>query len=120
MERRVYPRVEISHTVLYQLEFYPRPTIASTLDLSVGGAKIETLYQLSVDEGLGISIAIQPQVIRSKGKVVHVTEQESGKVEAGIQFREMSETDRQYLRQYIFHIMEQQAIASLSSDKALL
>jgi len=116
MEKRAYPRVQVSHTVLYHLEFYPRPTIASTLDLSLGGTKIESLYRLSLEEGLGISITIQPQIIRSEGKVVHVLERDNGKFEAGIQFREMSEYDREYLKQYLFQVMEQQAIASLSSD----
>ncbi len=116
MERRVYPRVQISHTVLYHLEFYPKPIIASTLDLSLGGTKIESLYSLSAEEGLGISITIQPQIIRSEGKVVHVLERDDGKFEAGIQFREMSQYDREYLRQHLFQVMEQQAVASLSSD----
>jgi len=112
MERRTYPRVEVSHTVLYFIDFYPRPTIASTLDLSLGGTKIESLYSLNKDEGLGISIAIRFQVIKSRGKVVYVLEQEAGKIEAGIQFEEMPEHDRRYLRQYLFQVMEKQARGS--------
>jgi c-di-GMP-binding flagellar brake protein YcgR len=117
MERRAYPRVEVSQSVLYFTDFYPKPTIASTLDLCLRGTKIESLYSLSLDEGVGISIAIQPKVIEFKGKVIHVVERENGRTEAGIQFREMSEHDRLYLRQYLFHVMEKQAISSLSSDK---
>ena len=117
MERRADARVEVSHSVLYRSDFYPRPNVASTLDLSLGGARIETLYSLNAYEGLAISIAIQPQVIESRGKVIHVRELENGRIEAGIQFEEMAEHDRLYLKQYLFHIMEQQAISSLSPNK---
>ncbi|NIQ40100.1 MAG: hypothetical protein GTN81_16175 [Proteobacteria bacterium] len=116
MERRAYPRVEVSHTVLYFTDFYPRPTVASTLDLSLGGTKIQSLYGLSSAEGLRLSIAIQPQVLKTRGKVVHVSERESGRVEAGIQFEKMSENDHHILKQYLFQVMEQQALESFSGE----
>ena len=34
-ERRSYPRVEVSHPVLYFTDIYPRPKAASTVDLSI-------------------------------------------------------------------------------------
>ena len=86
IERRNRPRVKISHSILYSSDVYPRPKVASTLDLSLGGTKIESPYNLTRDEGLEITIAIHPQAIKCRGKVMHVLWPENGKIEAGIQF----------------------------------
>jgi c-di-GMP-binding flagellar brake protein YcgR len=117
MERRAYPRVVVIHPVLYSTVIYPRPKIASTLDLSLGGAKIDCRHKLDRDEKLEISIAIEPVVIKCKGRVAHVAERKDGKVEAGIEFEELSANDKLYLKQYLFHVMEQRALeASLSVE----
>ncbi|NIQ38203.1 MAG: hypothetical protein GTN81_06405 [Proteobacteria bacterium] len=117
MERRNHPRVAVTHPALYSSNVYPRPKVASTLDLSLGGTKIEIIHTLDKNEGLEISIAIQPQVIKCRGKVIYVQERENGKVEAGIQFEGLSAPDQLYLRQYLLHVMDQQALkASLSVD----
>ena len=112
LERRVHPRVEVSHPALYVADIYPRPKVALTLDLSLGGTKIEILHSLSRDEGLEISIAIRPQTIKCRGKVIYVVGPRNGKMQAGIQFEELSEHDRLYLRQYLFYVIEQRALAA--------
>ena len=117
MERRAYPRVEVSHAVLYFSDDYPRPKVASTLELSLGGTKIESPYSLTRDEGLEITIAIHPQAIKCRGKVMRVLWLENGKIEAGIQFEGLPEHDRLYLRQYLFHVMEQKAMESIPSPE---
>ena len=116
-ERRNYPRIKASCSVAYSKVIYPKSTAASTVDLSEGGTKIQSLYSLDKDETLEISIAIKGQVIKSRGKVIHVVEREDGKIEAGIQFQELSEKDKLHLRQYLFHVMEKQAISNLSPKK---
>lgn len=115
MERRMHPRVEVSHPVLYLSQIYPRPNVASTLDLSLGGTKIENLYRLEKDERLEMTIAIRPQVIKCKGKVVHVSEREKWKIEAGIKFEKLSGKDRLYLRDYLFQVLEGRALAATLS-----
>jgi len=110
LEKRIHPRIEVSHTALYSEDIYPRLTIASILDLSMGGTKIETLYGLNKGEQLEITIGIQSGSIKCRGKVIHVSLPENGKVKAGIQFGELSERDRLFLRQYLSHLMDQQAI----------
>ena len=107
MERRNYPRWGVSHPVLYFTDIYPRPKAASTLDLSLGGARIETLYCLITGERLEITIAIRPQTIKCRGKTIYVSGPEGGRMKAGIIFEELSEHDRNYLRQYLSHVMEQ-------------
>lgn len=117
MEMRDFPRVDVSHPVMYLSNIYPRPNVALTLDLSQSGTRLKIPYSLMAGEGLEISIAIHSQVIKCQGKVIHVLHLEKGRMEAGIQFGELSPNDRLYLKQYIFYIMEQQAMASLSPEK---
>ena len=117
MERRAYPRVEVSHPVLYISDIYPSPKAASTVDLSLGGTRIETLYSLIQGERLQVSIAIRPEVIKCKGEVVHTQWPDGERPKAGVRFEEMSEGDKVYLRQYLFHVLEQQAMESIPSSE---
>ena len=112
MEKRSYPRIEISHPVIYFPDVHPRPKIAKTLDLSMGGTKIESRYGLVKDEGLKITICTDSEVLKCRGKVVHVTGMEDGRMEAGIEFEELSKGDRIYLGQYLSYMMDRQARAS--------
>jgi c-di-GMP-binding flagellar brake protein YcgR len=116
VEKRQYPRVEVPQPVLYFTDIYPRPKMSTTVDLSVGGTRIETPYSPILGERLELSLAIQPHVIKSKGKVVHIRMLDNGKLEAGIQFDELSEHDRLYLRQYLFHVMEKQALEAVDTE----
>jgi hypothetical protein len=112
-ERRIHPRVKASHPALYLAHVYPRPRVATTVDLSMGGTRIETPYSLISGEALEISIAIHPQVVKCTGKVVHILdaggENLTGRrrCEAGIQFEEMSEDDKLYLGDYLARLMKQ-------------
>lgn len=112
-ERRIHPRLRVTHPALYFSHIYPRPRVASTVDLSMGGARIETPYSLIFGEHLDISIAIRPQVIQCRGKVVHVRTSQGDyspmglRFEAGIRFEGMSEHDRLYLSDYLSGMMEE-------------
>jgi c-di-GMP-binding flagellar brake protein YcgR len=106
MEKRSHPRVEVSHPVLFFTDIYPRPKVASTLDLSLGGTKIETSCDLLKGQRLEMSIAIHPQSIRCRGKAVYIRGPKSGVIQAGIKFEGLSEHDRHNLLQYISHILE--------------
>jgi len=107
-ERRSHPRVKASHAVLYFTDIYPRPKAATTVNLSLGGARIETPYGLNPGERLEIAIAIHPQAIKCRAKVVHIQSPNGEGLKAGVRFEELSEDDRLYLRQYLLNLMEQQ------------
>ena len=119
-ERRTHPRIRVSHPALYFSHIYPRPRVASTVDLSMGGTRIETPYSLIFGEHLDISIAIRPQVIQCRGKVVHLRTSQGEespvglRFEAGIRFEGMSEPDRLYLNDYLSGMME--AVYEQSND----
>jgi c-di-GMP-binding flagellar brake protein YcgR len=109
MERRNYPRSGVSHFVLYFSDIYPRPRVASTLDLSLGGTGIKTSYGYGLVRGerLEISIAIPPQAITCRGKAIYVVGPEDGRMKAGIEFEELSTHDKLHLKQYLSHATEQ-------------
>jgi hypothetical protein len=109
IEKRTHPRIEVSRTALYSKDIYPRPTIASILDLSLGGTKIETLYSMRRGDKLEITIGIPPQAIRCRGEVIHVSLPENGKVKAGIQFDELSAHDKLHLGQHLLDLIEQRS-----------
>jgi hypothetical protein len=118
IERRSHPRVKASHPVLYFSDIFPRSRVSSTVDISLGGTRIETTpFSLISGEDLGLSIAIHPRVIKCRGKVVRVLEESDQRptarvrFEAGLRFGGMSEWDRSYLGQYLSHLTEQQAIS---------
>ncbi len=107
MERRSYPRVQVSHPVLCFTDIYARPKGASTLNLSLGGTRIETPHGLIAGERVEITIGIRPQSITCRGKAVYVTGPDDGRMKAGIKFEELSEFDRLYLREYLSQVTEQ-------------
>jgi hypothetical protein len=106
-EKRSYPRVSIDHVVLYTPDIAPRPRVARVIDLSLGGTRIETPYSLTKGEGLEISIAIHPQVIRCRGQVEHIYWPDGERLKAGIRFEALSKHDLLYLKGYISYVMEQ-------------
>jgi len=109
MERRNHPRVEVYHPVLCFTDIYPKPKGASTLNLSLGGTRIETSYGLATGQRLEITIAIRPQAITCRGKTIYVLEPQNGSTKAGIKFEELSEYDKLYLREYLSHAMKERA-----------
>jgi len=106
-ERRSHRRIEASHILLYVTDVYSTPIVASTLDLSLGGARIETPYSLTKGERLQISLAIHPEVIKFRGQVVYTKWPDGERLEAGVRFDELSKTERLHLGQHISRIMEQ-------------
>jgi c-di-GMP-binding flagellar brake protein YcgR len=108
-ERRKYPRIEALQPVLYYSNTYPSPKVASTLDLSLGGARIETRTSIRKREGLDIAIAIQPRVIRCRGKVMYVIDSNGERMRAGIRFEDLSQDDFLSLGEYLSSMTSEQA-----------
>ena len=106
LEKRDHPRVELGSTVLYSKSIYPKPTIASILDLSLGGAQIESLYSLRKGEDLEMSIVLDQRTMKCRGRVKYAVKQENGSSRAGVQFERLSDHEKLYLRQYLAYLME--------------
>ena len=108
IERRNHPRVDASHAVIYFGDVYPGPKVASTLDLSLGGARIETPYGLKKGEKLEMAIAIHPQVIKCIAHVVSTMWPDGDRLKAGVRFEEIPGHDRHYLDEHISSLIEHQ------------
>lgn len=115
-EKRNHPRVEVSHPVLYFSEIHTSPSLTTTTDIGLGGARIETPYNFMIGQAIELAIAINPQVIHCRGQVVHVL-LDGERPMAGIRFEGMSQQDKVHLQEHIYSVMEQQALeASLSLE----
>jgi hypothetical protein len=56
IERRLSPKVEVSHSVLYDSDRHVGPQVCSTIDVSTGETRLERPYGLTAGDGLGISM----------------------------------------------------------------
>lgn len=99
--------MEISHPVFYFTDVWSNPNLGWTVDLSMGGVRIDTPYGVKKGEQLELSIVIDPQVIKSKGEVVHVVGSNDENLTARIRFADISNEDRSYLREYLSSTAEQ-------------
>jgi len=111
IERRSNSRVYESHPALFVTDTYPSQREALTLDVSLGGLRIETPYDLKAGERLEVSINIPPQLIKCKGKVIHVLKLREQKAKVGVRFENLSNPHRLYLAKYISYVIEKRSEA---------
>ncbi|MGD8692646.1 MAG: PilZ domain-containing protein [Syntrophobacterales bacterium] len=102
MEKRASPRIRS----LLLASYVPRKdeqqeyiiSIGRTLDVSEGGAKIETHRQLDKGLQLELEIAVEDQIISAKGVVLYSQELGNGLFGTGISFTAINEEARRLLR----------------------
>ena len=102
MEKRASPRIRS----LLLASYVPRKgeqqeyiiSIGRTLDVSEGGAKIETHRQLEKGLQLELEIAVEDQIISAKGEVLYSQELRDGLFGTGISFTAINEEARRLLR----------------------
>jgi hypothetical protein len=105
MEQRISRRVRVFRLIYFQSDRYPNDQVASTHDLSAGGAGIESGCSIVPGDVLRISLVIPPQIIRCKAKVVHALRLMAERVRAGVQFEDISKEDFLFLEGYLSHFM---------------
>ena len=111
IERRINPRVYESHPVFYVTNPYANRGEASTLDLSMGGLRMEARNHMKRGERLEVSIAIPPETIKCRGKVIHILKFRREKAKVGVRFENLSTQDRLNLEKYISYAIEIQSDA---------
>ena len=102
MEKRASPRIRS----LLLASYVPRKderqeyiiSIGRTLDVSEGGAKIETHRQLDKGLQLELEIAVEDQIIAAKGVVLYSQELSDGLYGTGISFTAINEEASRLLR----------------------
>ena len=101
-EKRASPRIRS----LLLASYVPRKgeqqeyiiSIGRTLDVSEGGAKIETHRQLEKGLQLELEIAVEDQIISAKGEVLYTQELRDGLFGTGISFTAINEEARRLVR----------------------
>ena len=73
-------------------------SIGRTLDVSEGGAKIETHRKLDRGVELELAIAVEDQIISARGEVLYSTELGHGLFGTGIRFTFIAEEDHRLLQ----------------------
>lgn len=103
-EKRRVPRVTFKGLVHCEQVDVSRlshnETIGRTLDLSEGGILLEATQHFPLLSQIDIGLALGDQIVDAKGKVVHLSQTEDGKIHMGIQFIEITEVNKQMLREY--------------------
>jgi hypothetical protein len=83
-ERRRHKRFELSLALAYRWGM-TKGTFR-TVDLSLGGVKIQTIIPIPVDERLNLTILIRNEVVKPVGRVVRSDRSPNGKYDVGIGF----------------------------------
>jgi hypothetical protein len=102
-ERRKAPRFNVHHPVRFKRK--DRRKDCRSIDISLGGIKIETDGHVLPDDVLELTLLVRESMIKAKGKVVYVEELPDGNFHAGIVFEEMSDEGRDALTGYFSEIM---------------
>jgi len=101
-EKRASPRIRSLNLASYvpkkgeQQEYII--SIGRTLDVSEGGAKIETHRKLNRGLQLELEIAVEDQIISARGEVLYSTELADGLFGTGIRFTAIAKEDRRLLQ----------------------
>lgn len=101
-EKRTSPRIRSLNLTSYvpkkgeQQEYII--SIGRTLDVSEGGAKLETHRHLDPGTKLELDVAVQDKIISARGEVVHSEDLGNGLFGIGIRFTDISEEERRLLR----------------------
>ena len=101
-EKRASPRIRSLNLASYvpkkdELQEYII-SIGRTLDVSEGGAKIETHRKLDRGLQLELEIAVEDQIISARGEVLYSTELADGLFGTGIRFTSIAKEDRRLLQ----------------------
>ena len=112
-ERRRYPRYDPVPEITYSYGFYNEPINAKTLELSLGGARIQTDLPLLVGETLEVNISVEEEEIDVVGKVVHTHRISDKSFIVGLSFENVSEVKKKVLNHFFRDYVENYEGASL-------
>lgn len=72
-----------------------------TLDVSMGGMKVELKKPLPLLSKITISLGFKDDVIHVEGEIVHLAKNDSGLIDTGIKFENLSEDQQKILQSNI-------------------
>ena len=104
-EKRIVPRIESSNLLSYvcldENNHEMMQGMGRTLNVSEGGILLETHVPIDPHHIVSLTIALENDLMDLKGKIAYSRKREDGKFESGIEFMEMDEEKRRFIRQYI-------------------
>jgi len=101
---RSNPRYAVPKIISYY--YRGKRFLTLTMDLGVGGMKIETCHCLPRDRDLNLRLVLGPNSMRLKGRTVYSHRHSGGKIVTGIQFLGVSEENRTSLQGHLASLME--------------
>jgi c-di-GMP-binding flagellar brake protein YcgR len=105
-ERRRHPRYDPVPEITYSYGFYSEPLDAKTLELSLGGARIETEFPLLVGENLEVNISVEDEEIDVVAKVIHTHRVSDEAFYVGLSFENISEVKKKVLNHFFRDYVE--------------
>jgi hypothetical protein len=102
-ERRRYPRFDLSLALAYQ--WGDIKDTLRTVDLSLGGIKIQIGSPIPVDESLDLIILLENEVIKPSGKIVRSDAIASRMYDSGICFKSISQQCLNRLERFLHGII---------------
>ena len=99
LPRRSHPRYLVNKIVSYRHEGESLLTL--TLDLGLGGMKIKTHVPVPKHEGLKFKLVLGADSIWPRGRIAYSRFIPGQRMVSGVQFTELSESDRASLKNYL-------------------
>ena len=106
-EKRKFPRFPLTKPVICFR--YGRQMTMRTLDISLGGLKLEANFDLGVGESMNLAILTNGTRIPCKGKILAI-EDFKNKVQARLRFAHISDMDFRKLSNYLNSLSRRKGI----------
>jgi hypothetical protein len=113
-EKRRYPRFELTLALAYTCG--GTKNMLRTVDVSLGGTRIQTDSPIPVDERLNLIILLENEAIKPLGKVVRSGQSPNRKYDVGISFGDMSHQCLRRLKRFLDRRAGQRGAADREGD----
>ncbi|MFW6147447.1 MAG: PilZ domain-containing protein [Thermodesulfobacteriota bacterium] len=104
-DKRKEQRILSTHLIFYiSLDEHDQAMMQGmgrTLNVSEGGILLETHVLLNPHYRVILTIALEDELMEFMGRIAHSTKQADGSFATGVQFIDMDDRERRYLRQYV-------------------
>lgn len=108
-ERRRYPRFKLSQALAYK--WGETGDTVRTVDMSLGGIKIQTDSPIPFDERLDLILVLDYEAINPVGKVVWSKPSSGGRYDVGISFETISHRCLKRLQRFLEEIVVREKLA---------
>ncbi len=113
-ERRRHPRFKLSQALAY--EWGETGGTVRTVDVSLGGIKIQTDSPIPVDERLDLILVLDYEAINPVGKIVWSKPSSGGKYDVGISFETISHRCLKRVQRFLEEIVVREKLARRQRD----